>query len=121
LVTPVFYFLISCFPWWYGAVGLGNRFFVSLTPIFIFGLASSLAWAARLWPDLRAASFRLIPITLLFVLWNLGLVYQWQTHLMPRYGQVDWQDIRFNQFRVVPLQTFHDLAERFYFHNNLHD
>jgi hypothetical protein len=121
LVTPVFYFLISCFPWWYGAVGLGNRFFVSLTPIFIFGLASSLAWAARLWPDLRAASFRLIPITLLFVLWNLGLVYQWQTHLMPRYGQVDWQDIRFNQFRVVPLQAFHDLAERFYFHNNLHD
>jgi hypothetical protein len=100
---------------------LGNRFFVSLTPIFIFGLASSFAWAARLWPDLRAASFRLIPITLLFVIWNLGLVYQWQTHLMPRYGQVDWQDIRFNQFRVVPLQAFHDLGERFYFHNNPHD
>jgi hypothetical protein len=121
LITPVFYCLISCFPWWYGAVGLGNRFFVSLTPIFIFGLASSFAWAARLWPDLRAASFRLIPITLLFVIWNLGLVYQWQTHLMPRYGQVDWQDIRFNQFRVVPLQAFHDLGERFYFHNNPHD
>jgi hypothetical protein len=121
LITPVFYCLISCFPWWYGAVGLGNRFFVSLTPIFIFGLASSFAWAARLWPDLRAASFRLIPITLLFVIWNLGLVYQWQTHLMPRYGQVDWQDIRFNQFRVVPLQAFHDLGERFYFHNNPHE
>ena len=121
LITPVFYCLISCFPWWYGGVGLGNRFFVSLTPIFIFGLASSFAWAARFWPDLRAASFRLIPITLLFVIWNLGLVYQWQTHLMPRYGQVDWQDIRFNQFRVVPLQAFHDLGERFYFHNNPHD
>jgi len=114
LITLVFYWLISCFPWWYGAVGFGNRFFVSLTPIFICGLASCFAWAARLWPGARAASFRLIPVTLLLVIWNLGLVYQWQTHLMPRYGAVDWQELVYNQFRVVPGQAFHDLKERFY-------
>jgi hypothetical protein len=114
LITLVFYCLISCFPWWYGAVGFGNRLFVSLTPLFIFGLAASFAWATRLWGDVRAASFRLVPITLLFVVWNLGLVYQWQTHLMPRYGPVDWQELVYNQFRVVPVQALRDLGQRFY-------
>src|SRR5208282_2988753 len=43
LITLVFYVLVSCFPWWYGAIGLGNRLFVSLTPIFVCGLASGFA------------------------------------------------------------------------------
>jgi hypothetical protein len=114
LITVLFYFLISCFPWWYGAVGFGNRFFVSLTPIFVLGLASLFAWAAKLWPDARAASFRLVPLTLLFVIWNLGLVYQWQTHLLPRYGPVYWPELVFNQFRVVPVQALRDLGEKFH-------
>jgi hypothetical protein len=116
LITVVFYFLIACFPWWYGAVGFGNRFFVSLTPIFVLGLASLFAWAAKLWPDARAASLRLIPATFLFVIWNLGLVYQWQTHLLPRYGPVYWPELVFNQFRVVPVRALHDLGERFHLH-----
>lgn len=114
VITAVFYFLIACFPWWYGAVGFGNRFFVSLTPIFVLGLASLYAWTAELWPDARAASRRLIPVTLLFVVWNLGLVYQWQTHLLPRYGPVYWPELVFNQFRVVPAQALRDLGERFH-------
>jgi len=118
LIALVFYCLISCFPWWYGAIGFGNRFFVSLTPMFIFGLASSFAWATRLWGDARAASFRLIPITLLFVVWNLGLVYQWQTDLMPRRGPVDWQELVYDQFRFVPVQALHDLGDRFHLHGN---
>src|SRR5260370_16599858 len=73
LITLVFYWLISCFPWWYGAVGFGNRFFVSLTPIFICGLASCFAWSPRLWPGARAASFPLIPVTLLLPTWILAL------------------------------------------------
>lgn len=121
LITLVFYSLISCFPWWYGAVGFGNRFFVSLTPIFILGLASAFAWATRLWGDERTASFRLIPITLLLVVWNLGLVYQWQTHLMPRYGPVYWPELVYNQFRVVPGQALRDLGQRFSLPNNLHN
>jgi hypothetical protein len=118
LITLVFYCLISCFPWWYGAVGFGNRFFISLTPIFILGLASLFAWMCRFWGDVRAASLRLIPLMFLFVVWNLGLVYQWQTHLLPRYGPVDWKTIRFNQFRVVPAGALHDLGERFSLHSH---
>ena len=111
LITLVFYYFVSSFSWWYGAVGYGNRFFVSLTPIFILGLGSLFAWAARFCTDVRAASLRVIPVTMLFVIWNLGFVYQWQTRLLPRYGDVYWQDIVFNQFRVVPRQALHDLGE----------
>ncbi len=118
LITLFFYTLISCFPWWYGNVGFGNRFFISLTPILIVGLASLFAWFTRFWGNVRAASFRLIPLTLLFVIWNLGLVYQWQTHLLPRYGSIDWPTLRFNQFRVVPARAFHDLREKFSLHDN---
>jgi hypothetical protein len=121
LITAAFYFLIACFPWWYGAVGFGNRFFVSLTPIFILGLASLFAWSSNLWPDAKAASLRLIPLTLLFVIWNLGLVYQWQTHLLPRYGSVYWPELVFNQFRVVPVQALHDLGEKFHLHKTSHN
>jgi hypothetical protein len=120
-ITLVFYYFVSSFSWWYGAVGFGNRFFVSLTPIFILGLAALFARAARLWLDSRRASFRIIPVTLLFIFWNLGLVYQWQTHLIPRYGPVDWQTVRFNQFRVVPVEALRDLGERFYLYRNPHN
>jgi len=105
LITPVFYCLISCFPWWYGAVGLGNRFFVSLIPIFIFDLPP------------RSPGPRGFGLTcgrprpadpnhtsLCHLESRLGL--QWQTHLMPRYGQVDWQDIRFNQFELSRCKLF---------------
>ncbi|HXY25135.1 MAG TPA: hypothetical protein VEI73_10830 [Candidatus Acidoferrum sp.] len=116
LITLVFYFLIACFPWWHGAVGLGNRFFLSLTPIFVLGLASLFARTTRLWTDSAAAAFRLVPLTLLLVVWNLGLVYQWETHLFPRYGPVYWPEVIFNQFHVVPVQALHDLSERFHLH-----
>src|SRR5215469_13662071 len=34
-----FYYLISSYPDWHGMASFGNRFFISLTAIFIFGLA----------------------------------------------------------------------------------
>lgn len=114
LICAVFYVAIAFLPWWHGGVGLGNRYFVPLTPVFTLGLASLFGWVARFWPDARAASFRVIPLTLLFVVWNLGLVYQWQTHLIPRYGLVNWDELLFNQFRVVPANALHDFAERFH-------
>src|SRR5438309_1566331 len=87
--------------------------FFSLTPIFILGLASLFAWSARLWPESRGASVRLVPLVVLFVVWNLGLIYQWQTHLLPRFGSVYWEELVYNQFRVVPAQAWRDLREKF--------
>jgi hypothetical protein len=119
-ITLVFYVLVSCYPWWFGGVGFGNRFFISLTPIFVLGLASLFARAARLWQGSRGASFRLIPLIVVFVAWNLGLIYQWQTNLLPRYGAVYWGELIYNQFRVVPAQALHDLRERFSLPGSVH-
>jgi hypothetical protein len=118
LISLVFFFSIACYPWWDGSYGFSNRFFISLTPIFICGLASLFACATLLWRNARSASFRVVPVVLLFVLWNLGLVYQWQTGLMPNFGPLDWQELVYDQFHTVPAQALHDFAAKFYPHAN---
>lgn len=44
-----FYLLIAFYPDWDGLSSFGNRFFVSLTPIFIIGLAALFDGLARAW------------------------------------------------------------------------
>jgi hypothetical protein len=112
-ITVAFYCIIAFYPWWGGVFGPGNRYFLSLTPLFILGLGSAFGFAERLWKTERAAALRLVPLTLVFVIWNLGLIYQWKTHLMPWYSKVSWYEIVYNQFRVVPAQVFHDLSVKF--------
>ncbi|MGH9692420.1 MAG: hypothetical protein ACRD4C_15305 [Candidatus Acidiferrales bacterium] len=112
LIAGGFYSLISFYPWWGGAFSFGNRFFVSLTPIFVLGLAATFSWMARFWADSKMAARRIVPITVLFILWNLGLVYQWSTDLMPNRGQVYWSEVLYNQFRVVPQQILSDLSAK---------
>jgi hypothetical protein len=117
-VTFALYCLISFFPWWDGTVGLGNRYFVSLTPLFVLGLAVTFSRAASLWNDERAAAWRLGTITVLLLAWNLGLVYQWSTNLMPIRTRVYWDEVLYNQFRVVPGELLRDLEKRFLPHRN---
>src|ERR1700692_4241041 len=37
--AAAFYYVIACYPYWYGMASFGNRFLISLTAVFIFGLA----------------------------------------------------------------------------------
>jgi hypothetical protein len=113
LMALAFYYLISSDPWWYGTLSFGNRFFVSLTPIFVLGLGSAFSALARLWPDSRAAGRRLIPVTALFILWNIGVIYQWSTHMVPTPGVVQWSDILYDQFWTVPGRVLHDVSTMF--------
>jgi len=115
-ITVAFYCVIAFYPWWGGVYGPGNRYFLSLTPLFILGLTYLFGAAERLWRNQRAATLRLVPLTLVFVVWNLGLIYQWKTHLMPWYTKVYWEEILYNQFRVVPGQALHSLSEKFCLH-----
>lgn len=112
-IVSGFYCVIALYPWWSGVFGPGNRYFLSLTPLFILGLACAFGFAERLWRSGRSAAMRIVPVTLVFVLWNLGLIYQWKTHLMPWYTRVYWEETLYNQFRVVPRQAVHDLGEKF--------
>jgi hypothetical protein len=44
-------------------------------------------------------------VTALFVLWNMGLIFQWGTHLIPARGPISWREAAHNQYAVVPEQV----------------
>ena len=112
-VTLAFYYFISSCPWWHGTIGLGNRYFISLTPLLVVGLGVTLSRAARIWGEVRAATWRLGTITALLIIWNLGLLYQWSTMLLSTRNEVHWDEVLYNQFRVVPGQLLQDIGEKF--------
>src|SRR5260370_29373607 len=97
-----FYFLIACYPDWAGISSYGNRFFVSLTALFILGLAVFLDRSAHYFRSLRAALAAPSAVLALFVLWNVGLMFQWGSHLAPPHGPVSFSAVLHNQFFVVP-------------------
>ena len=102
--TVAFYLFISCYPDWAGISSYGNRFFVSLTPIFIVGLAVLLDHVSSLFRAPRAATLASSSILACFVLWNLGFIFQWGTHLVPARGPISWRQMIRNQFILVPQQ-----------------
>ena len=104
-----FYLFIACYPDWAGISSFGNRFFVSLTALFILGLAVFLDRAAQLFRSQRAAFAAASALLALFVLWNVGLMFQWGSHLVPARGPVSFSEVIHNQFFVVPRQLAADL------------
>jgi len=97
-------YAIGCYENWAGISSFGNRFFISLTPLFVLGLASFFGWIASKWSERQAATFAW-SVTALFVVWNLGLIFQWGTHLIPSRGPISWREATHNQYAVVPEQV----------------
>jgi hypothetical protein len=105
-------YLIGCYQDWHGLASFGNRFFVSLTALFVLGLSSVFDWLARAWSEQRTKV--LVPIaTAALILWNLGLIFQWGTHLIPARGPVSWRNTAYNQVAVVPLLATRSLDAYF--------
>jgi hypothetical protein len=48
-------------------------------------------------------------LTAVLVLWNLGLIFQWGTHLIPARGPISWREAAHNQYAVVPEQVIRTL------------
>jgi hypothetical protein len=99
-----FYYVISIQPTWDGNSSFGSRYFVSLTPLFILGLAAFFDWLARTWQT------RPVPIvatctTLFLIFWNLGLIFQWGMHLIPARGAISFREAAYNQVAVVPPEA----------------
>jgi hypothetical protein len=97
-----FYFFIACYPDWAGISSFGNRFFVSLTPIFIIGLSVFFDRVARFFRSQRTAIATFGATAAILIVWNLAFIFQWGTHLVPARGPIVWSEMIHNQFAVVP-------------------
>jgi hypothetical protein len=105
----VYVYVIGCYQDWDGLSSFGNRFFISLTILFVLGLAAFFDWIAHIWNEQRARVLAPIAVASL-ILWNLGLVFQWGTHLIPARGPISWRDAAYNQVAVVPVRAASTLA-----------
>ncbi len=97
-------YLIGCYEDWHGVSSFGSRFFVSLTALFVLGLAVFFDSLARGWQE-RRANILASSATAIFILWNIGLIFQWGTHLIPARGPISFRDAAYNQVAVVPLRA----------------
>jgi hypothetical protein len=111
--AAAFFYLIACYPYWHGTASFGNRYLISLTPIFIFGLALFLQRAAGLSRFSRFLFPAAASVIALFVLWNAGFIFQWGAHLIPPRGPVSLSEVVHNQFFVVPRELSADLSRYF--------
>jgi len=113
LTFLAFYYFIASYPDWDGLSSFGNRFFVSLTPIFILGLAALLSsfssWLGKTTRALAIAS----PVLMLLIAWNVGLIFQWGTHMVPARGGISWGAMVHNQLVEVPRRMTRSLETYF--------
>jgi hypothetical protein len=103
-VLLAFYYFMASYPDWPGISSYGNRFFVSMTVFFVLGLSFFFDSIASVLRGPRQAIAWLGALTLLFVLWNLGLIFQWGSHMIPARGAVSWSQVAQNQFYNVPKE-----------------
>jgi hypothetical protein len=115
LAAFVTYYLFICiYPDWAGISSYGNRFFVSLTSLFILGLAYLLERVAVRFMQQRAALLVSSCALTCFILWNLGMIYQWGIHLIPARGPISFREATYNQFHVVPVRLTSTLRSYFF-------
>jgi len=113
LTFLAFYYFVASYPDWDGLASFGNRFFVSVTPIFILGLAALLSsFSSSLGKTTRAVAIA-CPVLALFIAWNFGFIFQWGTHLVPARGEISWSTMIHNQFVEVPPRITHSLENYF--------
>jgi len=108
-----FYYLIASYPNWAGISSFGNRFFVSLTPVFVVGLTASLSAVAEAWQEWASAAAARIVVVLLIV-WNFAFIFQWGTYLVPARGPISWRAMAYNQVAVVPGKLVKTMKSYFF-------
>ncbi|MGH9744583.1 MAG: hypothetical protein ACRD59_00560 [Candidatus Acidiferrales bacterium] len=104
IVFAAFLYAIGCYENWNGLSSFGSRFFVSLTILFVLGLSSCFDHFARAWNE-RRTWILARAATAFLILWNLGLIFQWGTHLLPARGPISWREAAYNQVAVVPVEV----------------
>lgn len=113
LTFLAYYYFIASYPDWDGISSFGNRFFVSLTPIFILGLAALLS-SCSAWLGMASRAVAVAcPVLALLIVWNVGFIFQWGTHMVPARGEISWSGMVHNQFVEVPRRMEQSLETYF--------
>lgn len=106
----VYLYCVASFTNWDGLSSFGNRFFVSLTPAFVIGLAALVENLARRLGNpskvMRAAALSVAVL----IAWNGGLMLQWGTQMIPARGAISWPVMIKNQIVSVPQRVTGDLG-----------
>jgi hypothetical protein len=102
LTFLAFYYFIASYPNWDGISSFGNRFFISLTPIFILSLAALLSSYSSWLGKTTHAIAVVYPVLAVLIAWNAGFIFQWGTHMIPARGEISWSAMAHNQFVEVP-------------------
>jgi hypothetical protein len=113
LAAVAFFYVISSYPYWDGLSSYGNRFFISLTPVFVVVLGILLERVGGLFRNFRLAHAAESLVLGLFGLWNLAFIFQWGTHIVPARGPISWSEMVHNQFTVVPERISRSLETYF--------
>jgi hypothetical protein len=113
LAAVAFYYVISSYPYWDGLSSYGNRFLISLTPVYVFGLAALLDRIGAIFRSYRFVYAAQGIVLGLFALWNLALIFQWGTHMVPARGEISWSAMAHNQFVEVPRRLTQSLETYF--------
>jgi hypothetical protein len=112
LTFLAYYYFIASYPDWDGISSFGNRFFVSLTPLFVIGLAAFLDFLGRKWTYFERHTAVAASAIALLILWNGSFIFQWGTNMVPTRGPISWSVMIRNQYDAVPrriggtLQTY---------------
>lgn len=114
LLSFLAYYLVVCFHTaWDGLSSFGNRFFISLTPLFVLGLAVAFSALADWLRNERKAWVIASSLSAVLILWNAAFIFQWGTHLVPARGPISWGQMVRNQFVSVPQRAASEVAAYF--------
>jgi multidrug efflux pump subunit AcrB len=100
-------YLISCWAVWFAGASFGHRMFVSSGIMFAFGFA---AFYKHIF---RENKFIVIFLFLIFFLWNIGLIVQYSTKMIPHQDYVPFKTIVQNQFKKVPNEFISHIKQFF--------
>lgn len=115
----VLYYVIASYQNWHGLSSFGSRFFLSLTPLFVIGLAVVVEAATSAARDSARAPRRLasravcVLALATLTVWNAGLMFQWGTDVIGNRGPVDFRQVAANQIHEVPRRMA-DFARRYF-------
>jgi hypothetical protein len=99
-----YYYLIASYPAWDGLSSFGSRYFLPVTPIFVFGLTAFLSGCAAAWRAPRVMEITARTLVALLIVWNLLFMFQWGTHMISVRGHISFKAMARAQFTTAPVR-----------------